>query len=86
MISFELLLTDDWQELLKDGTYLAFECDAESRPEIYFSESDAPPSGVTGFPVATFPQGWDFEGSGFDAGLQRIWVRGGTGYIRGVRT
>lgn len=84
MKSFELSIGADWVEVLGGGSLLAFDVISSERPEIYFTETAATPANVTGAPVATFPAGWDFHGSGFASERQRIWLRG-TSTIRGVR-
>lgn len=84
MKSFRLALTGEWQEVLQGGSYLAFDCVADPRPSIFFGLIGDTPADSGSVPVATFPQGWDFEGHGFEPGIQRIWLKG-VGDIVGVR-
>ncbi len=83
MITFDLTLSDSWQEVLSGGTFLAFDVLSGTTAQVYFSESASAPSG-DGNKVLSFGDDWDFHASGLVATTQRIWVKG-SGQIRGVR-
>lgn len=85
MVSFELQLDPvTYQEILLGGTYVAFDIVAAQTVEIYFTETDANPGNVNGNLIYSHPPSWDYEGVGFEALSQYVWVRGKT-TIRGVR-
>lgn len=86
MITFEQQITDgSWSEILNGSTEIAFELLGASPIEIYFNESETPPSlSAVGNTVLSFPSGWDFEQTGLIAPTQRIWVKGNN-TIRGIR-
>ena len=83
MVTFEMTLSDTWQEVLQGGSRLAFDGLSASTAYIYFSESADNPGAAEGNPVHTWPSGWDFEAVGMTDANQRIWVQG-SGDIRGV--
>lgn len=82
MQTFELALTDTYQEILQGGAYVAFDAISAGHVDVYLSETDAVPTGG-GNSVQSWPSSWDFSASGVPDN-QRVWVRG-TGSIRGVR-
>tara|TARA_R110000772_G_scaffold84879_1_gene178838 strand:- start:242 stop:499 length:258 start_codon:yes stop_codon:yes gene_type:complete len=84
MVTFELSLTDAWQEVLNGGTRVAFDGLAATTAYIYLSETAGNPGAAEGNPVHTWPSGWDFQAVGMTNAEQRIWVKG-AGDIRGVR-
>lgn len=84
MNTFELELTGDWQEVLLGGSAIAFDLVAAVTIKVYLNEVATEPTN-DGNPVRSWPNGWDFEMTGLQANVQRIWVKG-NGIIRGVRS
>jgi hypothetical protein len=84
METFELSLTDAWQEVLAGGTRVAFDGLSATTAYIYLSLTFDNPGAAKGNPVHTWPSGWDFQAVGMTNVNQRIWVKG-AGDIRGVR-
>ena len=84
MITFQLSLTDAWQEVLDGGTRVAFDGLSAATAFIYLSETADNPGAAEGNRVDTWPSGWDFQAVGMTNANQRIWVKG-AGDIRGVR-
>ena len=84
MTTFELALTDAWQEILVGGTSIAFDLIADPTIQVYLNEVATEPTG-DGNPIRSWSNGWDFEAAGLEVNVQRIWVKG-TGIIRGVRS
>jgi hypothetical protein len=84
METFELSLTDAWQEVLAGGTRVAFDGLSATTAYIYLSLTSDNPGAAEGNPVHTWPSGWDFQAVGMTNVNQRIWVKG-AGDIRGVR-
>jgi hypothetical protein len=82
MNTFELTLSDTYQEILQGGYYVAFDVLADGVAQVYLSTSEAAPTGA-GSDVQAWPAGWDFEASSLPEG-QRVWLRG-YGPVRGVR-
>ena len=84
METFEISLTDAWQEVLAGGTRVAFDGLSATTAYIYLSLTADNPGAAEGNPVHTWPSGWDFQAVGMTNANQRIWVKG-AGDIRGVR-
>ena len=86
MITFEVQLDPDaWTEIAFGYSYVAFDLEtASAAASFYMSETAATPVDVTGNPIATWPESWDFVVTGMDVDAQRLWVKG-SGLIRGVR-
>ena len=75
-----------WTEVLQGGTRVYFDVIGAVPVEVYlndFGDPD-PTSDTKGNLVQTFPEGWDFQMVGAEAGEQQVWVRGENGVI-GVR-
>jgi hypothetical protein len=84
MVTFELTLSDTWQEVLQGASRLAFDGLAASTAYIYLSETADNPGAAKGNAVHTWPSDWDFQAVGMTDANQRIWVKG-AGDIRGIR-
>jgi hypothetical protein len=86
MQTFTVTLSDAaWTEILQGGSLVAFDVIPATAVEVLFTETAATPDASTkGNPVQTWPSGWDFEATGLNGGVQRVWAKG-KGDIRGVR-
>jgi hypothetical protein len=84
MVTFDLTLSDTWQEVLNGGTRLAFDVLASTTAHVYLSETADNPGAASGNAVQSWTPGFDFQASGMTDSGQRIWVKG-SGDIRGVR-
>lgn len=84
MNTFELDLTESWQEILVGGTSIAFDLIADPTIQVYLNKVATEPTS-DGNPVRSWPNGWDFEMAGLEINVQRIWVKG-VGIIRGIRS
>jgi len=84
MVTFEMTLSDTWQEVLQGATRLFFDGLSASTAYVYFSETADNPGTSEGSPVYSWPSDWDFGAVGMTSANQRIWVKG-SGSIRGVR-
>lgn len=86
MNTFEQILSDTaWTEVLNGGDALAFDCVSTKNITVLFTETASTPSAATkGNLVQTYHSGWDFEVSGMQATVQRIWLKGNN-TVRGIR-
>lgn len=86
MKTFEQDLTNDaWTEVLGGGSFVAFDMIAAPTVKILFTETASVPApSAAGNNVSTWPQSWDMEISGMQAGAQRVWLKGNNSIV-GVR-
>ena len=86
MNTFSVTLSDSaYTEVLGGFSTIAFDIKAQPAVTILFTETnDTPDPSTVGNNLRTWNDGWDFQGSGFEAGIQRIWLKGDNSIV-GVR-
>lgn len=76
MITGQLSITsDEWTEIASGSTWVQFSALGSRGVRVCFSENDtAPTADATCYWFQSWPNGFDFDQSGYPEG-QRIWVR-----------
>lgn len=79
------LSSSAWTEVLNSGTFIAFDLESATTIKIIMTETAASPAlDADCNEILSYPSSWDFEASGLEATVQRIWLKGDNKVI-GVR-